>query len=71
MRSRSPQTFEEKLGYLRELREAAIHSASEAAVDKQHARGRLTARERIERLLDPGSFESPARRSSSRSSAAR
>ena len=31
-------------------------STDEAAA-KQHARGKLTARERIERLLDPGSFE--------------
>src|SRR6187401_571532 len=57
MRAKNPETFEEKLGYLRELREAAIHSASEAAVEKQHAKGKLTARERIEKLLDPGTFE--------------
>ena len=57
MREKHPETFEEKLGYLRELREAAIHSASEAAVEKQHAKGKFTARERIEKLLDPGTFE--------------
>ena len=57
MRECYPQTHEEKLNYLRELREQAIHSASEAAVEKQHAKGKLTARERIEKLLDPGSFE--------------
>src|ERR687883_159973 len=57
MRQKSPETFEEKLQQLQELREAAIHSASEAAVEKQHAKGKLTARERIEKLLDPGSFE--------------
>src|SRR6188472_1557165 len=57
MRAKNPETFEEKLSYLRELREAAVHSASEAAVEKQHAKGKLTARERIERLLDPGSFQ--------------
>ena len=28
----------------------------EAAAEKQHARGKLLARERVERLLDPGSF---------------
>ena len=54
MRESYPQTYDEKLAYLRELREAAIHSASEAAVEKQHAKGKLTARERIEKLLDPG-----------------
>src|ERR671918_336504 len=57
MRERNPITHEEKLAYLRELREQAIHSASEEAVEKQHAKGKLTARERVEKLLDPGSFE--------------
>ena len=57
MREKNPVTHEEKLAYLRELREEAIHSASEEAVEKQHAKGKLTARERIEKLLDPGSFE--------------
>src|SRR3954468_15512978 len=57
MRERNPETHEEKLSYLRELREPAIHSASEAAVEKQHGKGKMTARERIEKLLDPGSFQ--------------
>jgi propionyl-CoA carboxylase beta chain len=34
----------------------AVHAGSARAVDKQHARGKKTARERIELLLDPGSF---------------
>ena len=57
MRQKFPETYEEKLAQLRELREAAIHSASEQAVEKQHAKGKLTARERIEKLLDPRSLE--------------
>ena len=57
MREKNPITLEEKLAYLRELREQAVHSASEEAVEKQHAKGKLTARERVEKLLDPGSFE--------------
>src|SRR5436189_5127209 len=57
MREKFPETHEEKLAYLAELREAAVHSASEDAVEKQHARGKYTARERIEKLLDPGSFQ--------------
>jgi propionyl-CoA carboxylase beta chain len=57
MRNKSPETHEEKLAYLRDLREQALHSASEEAVEKQHSKGKLTARERIEKLLDPGSFE--------------
>jgi len=36
--------------------EEAVHAGSNAAVEKQHARGKKTARERIELLLDPGSF---------------
>jgi len=57
VRQKFPETHEEKLAYLRELRADAIHSASEEAVEKQHGKGKLTARERIEKLLDPGSFE--------------
>jgi propionyl-CoA carboxylase beta chain len=57
MREKNPITHEEKLAYLRELREEAIHAGSEEAVEKQHAKGKLTARERMEKLLDPGSFE--------------
>ncbi|MGI8631469.1 MAG: acyl-CoA carboxylase subunit beta [Solirubrobacterales bacterium] len=57
MRQKSPETREEKFAHLEELREAAIHSSSEKAVEKQHAKGKLTARERIDKLLDPGSFE--------------
>src|ERR687888_552691 len=57
MRERSPVTHEEKLAYLAELRDEAIHSASTEAVEKQHSKGKLTARERIDKLLDPGSFQ--------------
>ncbi len=56
MRQKVPETYEEKLAQLEELRQQAIHSASEDAVEKQHAKGKLTARERVEQLLDPGSF---------------
>ena len=45
-----------KLADLERRREEAVHAGSEQAVEKQHSRGKLTARERIERLLDPGSF---------------
>src|SRR3954451_21045686 len=56
MRQKSPETYEEKLAQLQELREAAVHSASEKAVEKQHEKGKLTARERIQQRLDPGAF---------------
>jgi propionyl-CoA carboxylase beta chain len=56
MRQKSPETYEEKLEHLHELRQAAVHSSPEAEA-KQHDRGKMTARERIEKLLDPGSFQ--------------
>ncbi|TIC84550.1 acyl-CoA carboxylase subunit beta [Nocardioides sp. GY 10127] len=34
----------------------AVHAGSAKAVEKQHAKGRQTARERIEQLFDEGSF---------------
>ncbi|MDQ3887551.1 MAG: acyl-CoA carboxylase subunit beta [Actinomycetota bacterium] len=40
--------------YLRQ--DEAVHAGSARAVQKQHARGKQTARERIDALLDPGSF---------------
>lgn len=39
-----------------EQRRQAGDDAAQAAADKQHARGKKSARERIEALLDPGSF---------------
>ena len=56
MRQKAAETFEEKLAQLTELREQAIHSSPEAE-EKQHAKGKMTARERVEKLLDPGSFQ--------------
>ncbi|HWT94765.1 MAG TPA: acyl-CoA carboxylase subunit beta [Solirubrobacteraceae bacterium] len=55
-RQANPETFEEKVAQLQELREAAVHSAPEAE-KKQHDKGKYTARERIEKLLDPGTFQ--------------
>ena len=45
-----------KLRELAELREQARHAGSESAVARQREQGKLLARERVERLLDPGSF---------------
>ncbi len=45
-----------KLQRLQELREAAQHAGSESAVERQHSQGKLLARERVEKLLDEGSF---------------
>ncbi len=38
-------------------REIVRQGGGPQAIEKQHAKGKLTARERIDRLLDPGSFQ--------------
>ena len=45
-----------KLDELLALREEALHQASQKQVERRHAEGKLLARERLEQLLDPGSF---------------
>jgi len=45
-----------KIADLQRRRDEAVHAGSQRAVERQHAKGKMTARERIERLLDPGSF---------------
>ena len=47
----------ERLEELNRRKEEALHAGSERAVERQHARGKMTARERIEHLLDDGSFQ--------------
>jgi propionyl-CoA carboxylase beta chain len=46
----------EKLEALERLREEAAHAGDERAVARQRERGKLLARERLEKLLDPGSL---------------
>jgi methylmalonyl-CoA decarboxylase subunit alpha len=48
--------FERQLEELRRRKARALRMGGEAKISRQHERGRLTARERIERLLDGGSF---------------
>lgn len=47
----------EKIKELVEKREQACLGGGQKAIDKQHARGKYTARERIDMLVDKGSFE--------------
>ncbi len=47
----------DKLQQLRERKQQAQLGGGEKRIAAQHAKGKLTARERIELLLDPGSFE--------------
>lgn len=42
---------------LQKLRKKALKGGGEARIEKQHDKGKLTARERIDLLLDKGSFE--------------
>jgi acetyl-CoA carboxylase carboxyltransferase component len=46
----------ERLADLEQRRDAAIHAGSERSVQRQHDKGKMLARERIEYLLDEGSF---------------
>ena len=48
--------LEAKRNELANLREEASLGGGKARIEKQHAQGKYTARERVERLLDPGSF---------------
>jgi propionyl-CoA carboxylase beta chain len=52
----SHDTTQAKLDRLRELREEALHAGSERSVQKRREEGRLLARERAEKLCDPGTF---------------
>ncbi len=47
----------DKLKELQELRAKAKLGGGEKRIQAQHKKGRMTARERIEKLLDPGSFQ--------------
>src|ERR1035437_7926148 len=49
--------FEDKIKELLDKRELAKLGGGQKRIDAQHAKGKLTARERIDLLLDEGSFE--------------
>jgi len=51
------ELMDRRLEELAKRKEEARNAGSEAAVERQHARGKMTARERLEYLLDPGSFQ--------------
>jgi acetyl-CoA carboxylase carboxyltransferase component len=50
-------TTAEGLARLHEMRQRAYLGGGERRIQQQHAKGKLTARERIDLLLDEGSFE--------------
>jgi acetyl-CoA carboxylase carboxyltransferase component len=49
-------TTDPKVQKLHEMRGRAQLGGGQARIDRQHAQGKLTARERIARILDPGTF---------------
>ena len=49
-------SIEEKVKKLEQLNAKAALGGGEERIERQHAAGKLTARERIELLFDPGSF---------------
>jgi len=52
----SDHPLRERLAELNKRKEEALHAGPERAVQRQHEKGKMLARERIEYLLDPGSF---------------
>jgi acetyl-CoA carboxylase carboxyltransferase component len=45
-----------RIAELREKRAKALKGGGQSRIDRQHAKGKLTARERLDLLLDQGSF---------------
>src|SRR3954466_13056353 len=58
-----------KLADLRHRHDEAVHAGSARAIEKQHAKGKKTARERVVELLDEGSFVEGAELARHRSTA--
>ena len=46
-----------KLTEIQKTREHILQGGGKGQIDKQHQRGKLTARERIEKFFDPGTFQ--------------
>jgi acetyl-CoA carboxylase carboxyltransferase component len=50
-------SMRERLDDLARRRQEALHAGAPHAVERQHAKGKMTARERLEYLVDEGSFQ--------------
>ena len=53
----SGNPMHDKLDDLRDRKQQALQAGSPRAVERQHEKGKMLARERIDYLLDPGSFQ--------------
>jgi methylmalonyl-CoA carboxyltransferase large subunit len=51
------KNMQQKIAELRQNRAAVQQGGGQSRIDKQHASGKLTARERIEKLVDQGTFQ--------------
>ena len=49
--------MKQKLAELGKSRDGLRQGGGAAVIEKQHEKGKLTARERIDKLLDPGTFQ--------------
>jgi propionyl-CoA carboxylase beta chain len=49
--------MDQKLDTLHQMRQQAHLGGGQQRIDQQHSRGKLTARERLARLMDPGTFQ--------------
>jgi len=49
--------MQDKLADLLQRKEQALHAGSPRSVERQHEKGKMLARERLDYLLDPGSFQ--------------
>ena len=54
---RNAMSWKSEVDEIERRREAARAMGGPEAVERQHARGRLTSRERLDRLVDDGSLE--------------
>ena len=48
--------MQDKIADLRDRQQQAFNAGSARSVERQHEKGKMLARERIDYLLDPGSF---------------
>ena len=51
------ERMKKKIAEINESRELLKQGGGTAEIEKQHEKGKLTARERIDKLLDPGTFQ--------------
>ena len=51
------RVIDQKLDSLQQMRQQAVKGGGQERIDQQHSRGKLTARERLDLLMDEGTFE--------------